>query len=254
MQKRIVRDRAWIMMGDMNVTMVPNEHFTGGSGMTSDMKEFKECINGIEVEDIASSGLFFTWTKNLFKIKVGNYTGVLKKLDRVMGNEGFIDKFSQAHTIFFPYLISDHCPVVTSLPNIIQLRNRAASFSINVNGESFRYFKWGRGLRQGYPMSPYLFTLVIKILTLIVQEKVEKSKEFKYHFGCKKMKLTLVSFADDLLMFCNGDKGSVSVLKEAIEEFGFVADLLPNYNKSTIIFRSMIEEDKKELWNVYFQS
>ncbi|GJX02367.1 hypothetical protein Tco_0186280 [Tanacetum coccineum] len=101
---------------------------------------------------------------------------------------------------------------------------------------SFGYFKSGRRLRQGDPMSSYLFTLVMEMLSIIVQDKVEKRKEFKYHFGCKKMKLTRVCFAHDLLMFWNGDKGSVSVLKEAIEEFGSISGLLPNYNESTIIF------------------
>nr|GEU33184.1 RNA-directed DNA polymerase, eukaryota, reverse transcriptase zinc-binding domain protein [Tanacetum cinerariifolium] len=111
-QKKIVGDRAWIMMGDMNVTLAPNEHSVGGSSMTSDMNDFKESVNSIEMEDIASSGLFFTY---------------------------------------------------------------------------------------------------------------------------------------DILMFCNGDKDSVSVLKEAIEEFRSIYVLLPNYNKSIIIFESMAEEDKQEI-------
>ncbi|GJZ63709.1 RNA-directed DNA polymerase, eukaryota, reverse transcriptase zinc-binding domain protein [Tanacetum coccineum] len=121
------------------------------------------------------------------------------------------------------------------------------SFSINVNRESFGYFKGGRGLRQRDLIFPYLFTLVMEIISLIVQDKVEKRKEFKYHFGCQKMKLTHVCFADDLLIFCNRDKGFVSVLKDVIEEFGSVSGLLPNYNKSTIIFKSMKEEDKQEI-------
>nr|GEY09755.1 RNA-directed DNA polymerase, eukaryota, reverse transcriptase zinc-binding domain protein [Tanacetum cinerariifolium] len=53
-----------------------------------------------------------------------------------------------------------------------------ASFSICVNGERFGYFKGGRGLRQDDPMSPYLFTLMIEVLTLIVKDKVEKNKNF----------------------------------------------------------------------------
>ncbi|GKG06281.1 RNA-directed DNA polymerase, eukaryota, reverse transcriptase zinc-binding domain protein, partial [Tanacetum coccineum] len=93
------------------------------------------------------------------------------------------------------------------------------AFSICVSGESYSYFKGGRGLRQGDPMSPYLFTLVIEMLTLIVHDKVDNCKEFQYHFACKKMKLTHVCFADDVLMFCHGDKTSFSVLKQAIEEF-----------------------------------
>ena len=51
-------------------------------------------------------------------------------------------------------------------------------------------------------------------------------------------------FADDLLMLCHGDLNSVKVLKEAIEEFGEVSGLLPNYNKSTIIFGSMKDSEK----------
>ncbi|GJV86697.1 RNA-directed DNA polymerase, eukaryota, reverse transcriptase zinc-binding domain protein [Tanacetum coccineum] len=74
----------------------------------------------------------------------------------------------------------------------------------------------GEAGEQGDLMSPYLFTLVMEMLSLIVQDKIEEKKEFKYHFGCKKIKLIHVCFADDLLIFCNGDKSSVNVLKEAI--------------------------------------
>nr|GFB48614.1 RNA-directed DNA polymerase, eukaryota, reverse transcriptase zinc-binding domain protein [Tanacetum cinerariifolium] len=42
------------------------------------------------------------------------------------------------------------------------------------------------------------------------------------------LKLIHVCFADDLLMFCHGDKTSIKVLREAIEEFGAISGLLPN--------------------------
>ncbi|GKF31092.1 RNA-directed DNA polymerase, eukaryota, reverse transcriptase zinc-binding domain protein, partial [Tanacetum coccineum] len=125
----------------------------------------------------------------------------------------------------------------------------SVSFSVCVNGERFRHFKGGRGLRQGDPMSPYLFTLVMEIISLIMQKKVEEKKDFRYHFGCKQLKLTHVCFADDLLMFCHGDVVLVGVLKEAIEEFGAISGLLPNYTKSTIIFGSMRMEDQQSILN-----
>ncbi|GKC11414.1 hypothetical protein Tco_1008196 [Tanacetum coccineum] len=89
----------------MNVTLYPNEHSTGSSQMTADISEFRDCVNSIKVEDIVSSRLFYTWTKNLFKVKSGDTSGVLKKLDRIMGNEEFIDKFPHAHVVFLPNLI-----------------------------------------------------------------------------------------------------------------------------------------------------
>ncbi|GKB05233.1 RNA-directed DNA polymerase, eukaryota, reverse transcriptase zinc-binding domain protein [Tanacetum coccineum] len=126
--KRIVGSNAWALMGDMNVTLNSNEHSTGSSSMTSDMNDFKECVNGIEVEDLASSGLFYTWTKNLFKAKTGDYTGVLKKLDRIIGNEDLINKYPHAHAVFLPYLISDHSPNVLIIPNVIMKKRKAFKF------------------------------------------------------------------------------------------------------------------------------
>ncbi|GJX83654.1 hypothetical protein Tco_0333135 [Tanacetum coccineum] len=104
---------------DMNVTLEPSEHSAGCSSMTKDMNDFKDCVNMIEVEDIASSGLFYTWTN----------IGILKKLDRAMGNEAFICKFAQAHALFLPYLILDHCLVVLVMPNTMQVSKKSFRFA-----------------------------------------------------------------------------------------------------------------------------
>ncbi|GJX28468.1 RNA-directed DNA polymerase, eukaryota, reverse transcriptase zinc-binding domain protein [Tanacetum coccineum] len=127
--KRGVRNNAWAIMGDMNVTLDPKEHSVGSSVMSKDMNDFKDCVNDIEVEDVTSYGLFFTWTKNLYKTKSGDNTGILKKLDRAMGNEILICKYPQTHAIFLSYLISDHCPVDLLIPNVVQARKKAFRFS-----------------------------------------------------------------------------------------------------------------------------
>ncbi|GJW71489.1 hypothetical protein Tco_0128406 [Tanacetum coccineum] len=63
--------------------------------------------------DINSSGLHFTWNQ---KPKGG--CGLLKKLDRIMGNTEFIDAFPGAYALFQPYRISDHSPAVLNIPNL----------------------------------------------------------------------------------------------------------------------------------------
>lgn len=71
-----------------------------------------------------------------------------------------------------------------------------AAFYICINGERHGNFRSGRGLRQGDPMSPYLFTLVMEILTLVVKRRVSRSNVFKYHWGCKELKLTQLCFSN----------------------------------------------------------
>ncbi|GJY48580.1 RNA-directed DNA polymerase, eukaryota, reverse transcriptase zinc-binding domain protein [Tanacetum coccineum] len=123
------------------------------------------------------------------------------------------------------------------------------SFSICVNVVNCGYFR-GWVLRQGDLMSPYLFTLVMEILTLMTKSRVDQNMNFKYHFRCKKLIISNVCFVVDLLMFCHDDRASVSVLKKSIEDFGRVYGLIPNYNKSIIIFGSLSEEEKQDILDV----
>ncbi|GJU60172.1 RNA-directed DNA polymerase, eukaryota, reverse transcriptase zinc-binding domain protein [Tanacetum coccineum] len=105
---------------------------------------------------------------------------------------------------------------------------RSTSFSICLNGETHGYFKGGRGLRQGDLMSPYLFTLVMEVFSLIMEKNIEESNGFGYHFGCKELKLSHMCFADDLLVLCKGNKDSIEVIKKSLEEFSKASGLVPN--------------------------
>lgn len=106
--KQFANGNAWVVMGDMNVILKAKECTVGSSMMTSDMLEFEDCVNHIEVKDMCSSGMQFTWTQKMLNPS----SGILKKLDRVMVNGEFLDKFRDANAIFLPYLVSDHCPAV----------------------------------------------------------------------------------------------------------------------------------------------
>ncbi|XP_074311042.1 uncharacterized protein LOC141646932 [Silene latifolia] len=107
------------------------------------------------------------------------------------------------------------------------------SFSLVVNGELFGFFKAKRGIRQGDPLSPLLFTICMEYLSRILQV-VQDYDGFKYHPLCKPMKLSHLCFADDLLLFCKGDRTSVTILLRAFETFSCASGLKMNRGKSCL--------------------
>ncbi|GJU84292.1 RNA-directed DNA polymerase, eukaryota, reverse transcriptase zinc-binding domain protein [Tanacetum coccineum] len=153
-EKRYVNGKPWCIAGDMNVTLKVSEHSCGRSFMTTDMVEFQECLNKIEIEDICKIGLHFTWTKNLQKTKDGDMTRILKKLDRVMTNEEFIKKFANAHAKFLPYIISDHTLSFLCIPTSVKKKAKAFRFSNYLTDkQEFLHIvkdKWSADI-HGYP-------------------------------------------------------------------------------------------------------
>ncbi|GKD70592.1 putative RNA-directed DNA polymerase, eukaryota, reverse transcriptase zinc-binding domain protein [Tanacetum coccineum] len=70
-----------------------------------------------------STGLHFTWSQ-----KPRRRNGVLKKLDRIMGNLDFVDTYQGAYAIFQPYRISDHSPSVLKIPSLTCTNPRPFKF------------------------------------------------------------------------------------------------------------------------------
>ncbi|GJY37591.1 RNA-directed DNA polymerase, eukaryota, reverse transcriptase zinc-binding domain protein [Tanacetum coccineum] len=88
------------------------------------------------------------------------------------------------------------------------------------------------------------------VYNMIMIKNIAATPSFKYHYGCKELKLTHMCFADDLIVLCNGDKASLEVVKKSIEDFSCISGLFPNLSKSIIFFGSINEDRKKELLEV----
>ena len=98
------------------------------------------------------------------------------------------------------------------------------------NGFATDWFKPSRGVRQGCPLSPYLFILSAEILA----HKIRQDPELKgiKMFG-NEVKLSL--FADDTNLF-TADLASVRRGLEIVEEFGNIAGLCLNVKKTKAIW------------------
>ncbi|KAJ9536710.1 hypothetical protein OSB04_un000095 [Centaurea solstitialis] len=118
----------------------------------------------------------------------------------------------------------------------------SASYSIALNGETYGFFKGERGIRQGDPLSPYLFTLVMEGFSMIFRDCIREALNFGYHPGCVDLEITHLCFADDLFVFTRGDVGSVDVLKRALQVFSTKSGLHPSLEKSEVFFGNVPPE------------
>ncbi|KAL0401934.1 UNVERIFIED_CONTAM: LINE-1 retrotransposable element O protein [Sesamum latifolium] len=109
------------------------------------------------------------------------------------------------------------------------------SFSVCLNGSSHGYFRGARGLRQGDPMSPFLFVLVMEVLTLILLQFIDQDGGFSYHWRCGEVQLFQLGFADDLLLLSRADTSSIHIFKWGLMVFAELSGLHVNPQKSHLI-------------------
>ncbi|KAK4384722.1 hypothetical protein Sango_3032400 [Sesamum angolense] len=90
-------------------------------------------------------------------------------------------------------------------------------------------------IRQGDPMSPYLFVLAMEVLQMILQQFIDQDGQFLYHWRCTELKLFQLSFADNLLLLCKADVQSVSLFRRGLDLFASLSGLHTNPQKSQLI-------------------
>lgn len=108
-------------------------------------------------------------------------------------------------------------------------------FSVAINGELAGFFPGKKGLRQGDSISPYLFILAMEALSRLLEEAVNRG-EIRLHPMCHEPRITHLLFADDLLIFSDGSRHSLTGIKKVLSSFKEWTGLDMNAAKSEIFF------------------
>ena len=111
--------------------------------------------------------------------------------------------------------------------NIVKVIYDKPMANIILNGEKLKAFPLRSGTRQGCPLSPLLFNIVLEVLGTAIREE----KEIK-GIQIRKEQVKVSPFADDMILYTENPKDSIRKLLELISEFSKVAGYKINTQKS----------------------
>ncbi|KAL4347465.1 hypothetical protein GQ457_17G009390 [Hibiscus cannabinus] len=111
-----------------------------------------------------------------------------------------------------------------------------ASFSIVVNGERGKSFKPQQGLRQGDPLSPFLFIIVANVLSTLLKREMASQSLIGFRMGRRCLVISHLLFADDCLIFSQADGKNCQSIMKIIKLFSDATGQAVNFEKSAIFF------------------
>ena len=110
------------------------------------------------------------------------------------------------------------------------------SFFILINGSPAGFFTSNRGIRQGDPISPFLFILVTDVLSrLFLQKEADSSLQgIKIARNCPP--ISHLMFVDDLVVFSRANHDDLATVQSCLTQFQTWSGLSINKRKSAITF------------------
>jgi hypothetical protein len=128
-------------------------------------------------------------------------------------------------------------PIVNQIKGCVTIAN----YVVLISGSATRFFKPSRGLRQGCPLYPYLFLLVVEgINQLINEEKIQRFIQGIRVGGTKSLPHSL--FVNDVLLFYMGFMVEGKNYRDILHLYRMETSMEINIHKSTLVFHELIEE------------
>ena len=104
--------------------------------------------------------------------------------------------------------------------------------SVLVNGNATKQFKFGRGCREGDPLSPYIFLICAEMLGCFIRKKNQSiSGIFIDNIECK-----ISQYADDSTVILDGSNRSLWQTLETLDLFECLSLLKVNEEKTNMVY------------------
>ena len=110
------------------------------------------------------------------------------------------------------------------------------SYLVLINGEPHGYIRPSRGLRQGDPLSPYIFMICAESLSTLFRA-VERDNNFcGVAISRGGPKISNLLFADDSLIFCKASLSECNILRDILKTYERASRQKLNFEKSALFF------------------
>ncbi|KAL4348543.1 hypothetical protein GQ457_17G007650 [Hibiscus cannabinus] len=119
------------------------------------------------------------------------------------------------------------------------------SFCLKINGEISDFFRPSRGLRQGDPLSPYLFLFCTQGLSAMLLKDQREGRIRGVRASQKGPRINHLLYADDCLLFIKNSEKEARRLKEVLTVYEASSGQKINVEKSSIYFSNGTSEQSK---------
>ncbi|XP_028093957.1 uncharacterized protein LOC114294055 [Camellia sinensis] len=121
-----------------------------------------------------------------------------------------------------------------------------ARISVLVNGSPTSEFSPHKGLRQGDPLSPFLFNLVAEGTNILMERAKDLGLVKGAVVGHSELKLSHLQFADDTIIFCEANWEEIIAIKRILRCFEVMFGLKINFHKCKVYGISVEDDLVKE--------
>ncbi|XP_072067045.1 uncharacterized protein [Arachis hypogaea] len=102
-----------------------------------------------------------------------------------------------------------------------------------------------RGIRQGDPISPYLFVIAMNKLSMLIEDGVEEGNWKPMKAGREGPIISYLLFADDLLLFAEASENQIREILRVLQIFSKASGLIISKEKTSILFSKNVKRDTR---------
>ncbi|GKU88221.1 hypothetical protein SLEP1_g2511 [Rubroshorea leprosula] len=120
------------------------------------------------------------------------------------------------------------------------------SYTVGINGNQTPNFVPQKGLRQGDPLSSYLYLFIADLLSRLLMVATIEKKISGYKIRMRSPTISHLLFADDSLVFCRATAEEVNHLQTILQLYDDITGQRVNYSKSAAVFSPNIPKEVRE--------